>query len=217
MTIEPSLYDRVRERQVLMKAWRIIRQNARRSGNRQSRLAAEKFEENLLANIQNIQRRLQRRSYKFSPAIGVAASKGAGNLSEGFDFLGYSVVRGLNPPSEKSRQKLLERVAEEVAEGKKQIARVLKNSQPVTQKMQCYTQTLTQIDNLIRGWSGAFQHTRSSQALTSLDAKIDLQLAEFERWFGNAVSTRSSTDYRRAMGVRLLNDSESVALPALAD
>jgi len=78
----PSLYNRVRERQVLLKAWRVIRQNARRSGNRRSQLDAERFEENLLGNIQNIQRRLQRSNYTFAPAIGVAAPKGKGKVGK---------------------------------------------------------------------------------------------------------------------------------------
>lgn len=74
----PSLFSRVRERQVLLKAWRVIRGNAATSGNRETRLAADAFEEHLIANIQNIQRRLKKGSYKFRPALGVAAPKGKG-------------------------------------------------------------------------------------------------------------------------------------------
>ena len=82
MTASLTLYDRVRGRQVLLAAWRTIRQNARRSGNRLTRLEAEKFDENLPANIESIQRRLQKRSYKFAPAIGVAKSKGEGKAGK---------------------------------------------------------------------------------------------------------------------------------------
>jgi retron-type reverse transcriptase len=418
----PTLYSRVRERPVLLKAWRVIRNNAERSGNRQSRLDAQKFDENLPGNIESIQRRLQKASYKFAPAIGVAASKGmgksgkraivvapvadrivqraildviyqhcpsaginsvvqtptsvggvpgrgighalalieraendgakfairsdirnffpsfprnevlefvrkeifdidfvdlferavtvelknretlgadaelfplgvdgvaqgsplsvlAGNivlqkfdaelnqrdvtcvryiddflvlartgnaarkalkagldilkslklaaydpadgtgkawegpLSGGFDFLGYSVVRGLNPPSVASREKLLGNVAAEIAEGKKWISRTLRSDLPQTKRVQCYVQTLTQIDGMLRGWSGAFQHSRSMQSFIDLDAKIDAQLVSFDKWFGDAVHRRSPMVARRALGIRLLSDSVPVALP----
>lgn len=417
-----TLYDQVRRRQTLLKAWRVIRQNAARSGNRQTRLDAEKFDENLPANLQNIQRRLKKRAYKFAPAIGIAASKGkgkkgkraivvapvadrviqraildtlyahcpssalkaaletptsvggvpgrgigwalaliekaenegaafairsdirnffpsfpkaevvgylrrelpdqefvdlferavtvelsnraslgadadlfplgedgvaqgsplsvlagnivlrqfdaqlngrgvmcvryiddflilaptvsaatkalgsglailkglkleayspgdgsgkawAGALSVGFDFLGYKIVRGLNPPSEGSREKLLAKIAVEIAEGKKCIARVLRSGEPQTKRIQCYVQTLVQVDGILRGWSGAFQHTRSTQVLNQLDTQIDRQLASFEQWFGAALQARSSSDHRRAMGIRLLVDSDPVSLP----
>jgi RNA-directed DNA polymerase len=420
----PTLYSRVRERQVLLKAWRVIRNNAERSGNRQSRLDAQKFDENLPGNIETIQRRLQKGSYRFAPAIGVAASKGkgksgkraivvapvadrivqraildviyqhcpsacikavvqtptsvggvpgrgighalalieqaendgarfairsdirnffpsfprgevleyiraeiadadfvdlferavtvelknrevlgvdaelfplgadgvaqgsplsvlAGNivlrrfdaelnqrdvrcvryiddflilartgkaarkaleagldilkslklkaydpadgtgkawegpLSGGFDFLGYSVVRGLNPPSVASREKLLGNVAAEITEGKKWISRTLRSDVPQTKRVQCYIQTLTQVDGMLRGWSGAFQHSRSTQSFIDLDAKIDAQMAAFDQWFGDAVHGRSPMVARRALGVRLLSDSEPVALPAV--
>jgi retron-type reverse transcriptase len=75
---KPSLYDLVRQRQTLLRAWRVIQKNAKHSGNRQSRLLAERFEENLLANVDNIQRRLRQQTYKFKPAIGVAVAKGQG-------------------------------------------------------------------------------------------------------------------------------------------
>ena len=420
----PSLYDRVRGRSVLLKAWRVIRSNAARSGNRETRLAAEAFEEQLLANLQNIQRRLKNRSYKFKPALGIAAPKGKGkvgkraivvatvadrvvqraildvvyehctapdlstvlrtptsiggvpgrgighalalielaedcgavfairsdirnffpsfprnevilylreqiadsefvdlfesainvvlsnkmalgedadlfplgddgvaqgsplsvlagnivlrrfdaelnqrdvvciryiddflilaknakaahkalasglailnslklhaykpsdgsgkawegSLAGGFDFLGYNVVRGLNPPSAASRDKLVARIGSEISEGKKWINRVLKDGHPQTKKLQCYVQTLSQIDSILRGWAGAFQHSMSVQTFADLDARIDVKLAEFERWFGNAVSKQDAAGYRRALGVRLLGDSSAVPLPKI--
>ncbi len=424
MKAPPTLYSRVRERQVLLKAWRIIRNNAERSGNRQSRLDAQRFDENLPGNIETIQRRLQKGEYTFAPAIGVAASKGKGksgkraivvapvadrivqraildviyqhcpsaginavvhtptsvggvpgrgighalaliehaendgaefairsdirnffpsfprdevleyirreiadpdfvglferavtvelknrealgadaelfplgvdgvaqgsplsvlagnivlrrfdaelnhrgvrcvryiddflilastrksarkaleagldilkslklqaydptdgtgkawqgSLSGGFDFLGYSVVRGLNPPSVAARKKLLGNVAAEIAEGKKWISRALRSDVPQTKRVQCYIQTLIQIDGMLRGWSGAFQHSRSTQTFIDLDAKIDAQLAAFDRWFEDAVRGRTHVMARRALGVRLLSDSEPVALPVV--
>jgi len=78
----PSLYDRVRERKFLLKAWRVIRSNAAHSGNRETRRAAEAFEDHLLANIQNIQRRLKNRKYRFKPALGIAAPKGKGKTGK---------------------------------------------------------------------------------------------------------------------------------------
>jgi hypothetical protein len=81
--------------------------------------------------------------------------------------------------------------------------------------VQCYIQTLIQIDGMLRGWSGAFQHSRSTQTFIDLDAKIDAQLAAFDRWFEDAVRGRTHVMARRALGVRLLSDSEPVALPVV--
>lgn len=424
MKVQPTLYTRVRERQVLLKAWRVIKANAERSGNKQSRLDAQKFDENLPANIENIQRRLQKGAFKFAPALGVAVPKGngkigkraiviapvgdrvvqraildvlyqhcpsadlravlqtptsvggvpgrgighalaliegaedggaqfairsdirnffpsfpkpevmtflreqitdtafvdlferaisvelanrgalgadaelfplgadgvaqgsplsvlAGNIvlrnfdaelnqrdvicvryiddflilakngkaagkaleaglavlkslnleaydpqtspekawsgpiSTGFDFLGYRIVKGLNPPSAQSRDKLLANVAAELAEGKKWIGRTLKEGLPQTKRIQCYIQTLTQIDGMLRGWAGAFQHSRSTQSFTDLDRRIDEQILSFESWFEQAIRGQPANFYRRALGVRLLSDSEPIDLPAV--
>src|SRR4051812_27051685 len=71
-----SLYDRVRDRQILLRAWRVIRSNAERSGNKDTLKAAKLFEENLLSNIENIQRRLRNGNWKFSKAYGAPVRKG---------------------------------------------------------------------------------------------------------------------------------------------
>jgi retron-type reverse transcriptase len=138
-----------------------------------------------------------------------------GSLAGGFDFLGYKVVRGLNPPSAASRDKLVTRIGSEISEGKKWISRVLKDDHPQTKKLQCYVQTLSQIDGILRGWAGAFQHSMSVQTFADLDARIDVQLAEFEKWFGYTVRKQGAAGYRRALGVRLLGDSAAVPLPEI--
>lgn len=79
--------------------------------------------------------------------------------------------------------------------------------------MQCYIQTLTQIDGILRGWAGAFQHSMSVQTFTDLDARINSQLADFDRWFGDAVSHQTTIGYQRALGIRLLSDSAAIPLP----
>jgi hypothetical protein len=160
----------------------------------------------------DIQKSLKLEAYDPADGTGKAWE---GPLSGGFDFLGYSVVRGLNPPSAASREKLLENVAAEISEGKKWISRTLRSDVPQTKRVQCYIQTLTQIDGMLRGWSGAFQHSRSTQSFIDLDAKIDAQMAAFDQWFGDAVHGRSAMVARRALGVRLLSDSEPVALPVI--
>ena len=424
MKVEPSLYSRVRERQVLLKAWRVIRANAERSGNKQSQLDAQHFEENLFANIENIQRRLQKKTFKFKPALGVAIPKGngkvgkraivvapvgdrvvqraildvlyrhcgsgdlqaalrtptsvggvpgrgighalaliekaedagaryfirsdirdffpsfpkanvieqlrkalddedfvdlfesainvelsnrvqlgpdadlfplgadgvaqgsplsvlagnillrdfdaelnrrdvvcvryiddflilaksgkaagkaleaglsilkklnleaydpqsaphkaeAGPINGGFDFLGYRVVRGLNPPSAVAREKLLGKISEQIAEGKKWVNQSLSDGQPRTKRTQCYIQTLAQVDDTLRGWAGAYQYSRSVQSFVDLDRRIDEMILSFETWFDRAVHGYEAARYRRALGVRLLSDTAPVDLPSV--
>jgi hypothetical protein len=111
----------------------------------------------------------------------------AGAATDAYDFLGYQIVRGLNPPSSASCTKLLDKIAAEISEGKKWIGRRVRRDEPDVHVRQCYVQTLVQIDSILRGWAGAFQHSRSSQTFVALDARIDVQLAAFERWFGDTV------------------------------
>jgi len=422
----PSLYDRVRDRQILLRAWRIIRSNAERSGNKDTLKAAKLFEENLLSNIENIQRRLRNGNWKFSKAYGAPVRKGknktgkrglviapirdrlvqraildviysyctsaavidvlktatsvggvpgrgighalanieravvggaahvirsdihnffpelprkdvvafmqkhiedknfvrlfeqaitvelenratlgadsdlfplgedgvaqgsplsvlAGNIvlkdfdrelnSRGivciryiddflilapskragekalaaalkalsvlklqaylpgdesgkaysgpadtaYDFLGYKIVQGLNPPSDKSCQKLLGKIDAEMQEGKKWINRRIEDDLPDVRVRQCYIQTLTQIDSILRGWAGAFQFSQSLQSLEALDSRINRRLVDFERWFDAAIRDQPSRVQIRAMGMRLLSDSTPTQLPVLTE
>lgn len=421
-----TLYDRVRDRQVLLRAWRVIRANGERSGNRQTRLAIKAFDENLIANLDNIQRKLKQQQFRFDPALGVTPPKGknkpgqkraiviasvkdrivqraildvigsyctapvvidllntptsvggvpgrgighalaliesalhhgagyvirsdiknffpsfprsnvldymranvhddafnnlferaitvelsnraalgddaslfplgedgvaqgsplsvlAGNVvlrefdakmngrgvtcvryiddflilarnraaaekalaaglallkdlglqayspddgtgkaaaglaSASYDFLGYKIVRGLNPPSDASCRKLIAKVEEEIMEGKKWISRRARLDEPDVRVRQCYLQTLTNIDSILRGWAGAFQHSQSSQSFLALDSRIDVILAAFDLWFGKTIDGRPGHVHRRAMGMRLLSDTKPTPLPALA-
>ena len=92
---------------------------------------------------------------------------------------------------------------------------MVRADEPQTRRTQCYIQTLMEIDSILRGWAGAFQHSRSTQALASIDAEIDVQLAAFDHWFGALVEGRPTASYRRAIGIRLLSDSEPTPLPRL--
>lgn len=152
----------------------------------------------------------------YSPHDGTDKAS-AGPANKPFDFLGYRIVRGLNAPSTAARNKLLEKLEGEFAEGRKQISRCIKYDLAEPKVRQCYVQTLTRIDSILRGWAGAFQYSQSMHSLTALDAKIDQKLAAFETWFGNSVAREPSHLQRRALGIRLLGDTISRPLPSLAD
>jgi RNA-directed DNA polymerase len=152
----------------------------------------------------------------YSPGDGSGKAL-AGSASAAYDFLGYKIVRGLNPPSENSCEKLIAKIDAEIQEGKKWINRRVKDDVPDVSVRQCYIQTLTQIDSILRGWAGAFQFSQSIQSLRALDNRVNRKINDFEIWFDAAIRNQPSHIQQRAMGIRLLSDTTPTALPLLDD
>jgi retron-type reverse transcriptase len=169
--------------------------------------------EKTLANGLKILAALNLQAYSPDDGSGKAA---AGPSTEAYDFLGYKIVKGLNPPSDASCKKLLEKIDTGIVEGKKWINRCIRHDTPEVKVRQCYIQTLGQIDSILRGWAGAFQYSQSMQSLRSLDERIDRKLAVFEMWFEKTIEGQPTHIQRRAMGVRLLGDTTPTPLPELS-
>ncbi len=148
----------------------------------------------------------------YSPEDGSGKSS-AGPASKAYDFLGYKIVQGLNPPSDASCDKLLKKLDAEILTGKTWINRRVQNDVPDVKVRQCYIQTITRIDSILRGWSGAFQHSNSTHTLKSLDNRIDRKLTDFEVWFGDKIRPQPTRVQRRAMGICLLSDTTPTPLP----
>jgi RNA-directed DNA polymerase len=70
-----SLTEQVREIQTLGRAWRVIYENGRSSQSLETRREIEEFASNAISRLTRIQRQLNRNTFRFAPAKGVAMRK----------------------------------------------------------------------------------------------------------------------------------------------
>lgn len=73
-----NLYDKVRRRESLWAAWRVINDNATKSRSASTHSEAKEFAANLVSNLERIGRQLARKRFVFAPQKGVLISKKGG-------------------------------------------------------------------------------------------------------------------------------------------
>jgi RNA-directed DNA polymerase len=128
-----------------------------------------------------------------------------GTITAGCIFLGYEIIPGRFPPSEKARERLLDRIAAELKAGRAVIRDALKG-EPIVSRKSCYIQTLASVDQIVRGWAGSFRRSRCPATMAKLDLEIDRKLADFEGFYRRQMDGLDATGRRRVTGVRLLQD-----------
>ena len=131
----------------------------------------------------------------------------AGMVRQGFEFLGCDVRPGMITPNRESRRRLklsvgaaLESSATAMADPKKLVA-----------ERRSVVETLSEVNNVVRGWGNQYAYCNNGQVLHELDAEID---AKIEKYLSKYVaarrglnSSRKHEDRRRLLGVHLLADS----------
>ncbi len=130
---------------------------------------------------------------------------GIGRVEDGFVFLGYDLRPGLFQPSQRARQKLLKKVDECLAVGRSSILEVKRTSN-TEENRQRYSQTLTLLDKIVRGWGDAFAYGNSPATMEGLDRIIDQKIEEFRHWFSRHLAGAGWKVRRRLGGVCLLTD-----------
>lgn len=130
---------------------------------------------------------------------------GSGRVEDGFVFLGYDLRPGLFQPSRRAREKLLKKVAECIAAGRSSIREVRRTSN-TEENRQRYTQTLTLLDKIVRGWGDAFAYGNAAATMEDLDRTIDQEIEDFRRWFSRQLAGQDWKVRRRLGGVCLLSD-----------
>ncbi|MET4067751.1 RNA-directed DNA polymerase [Bradyrhizobium sp. S3.2.6] len=130
---------------------------------------------------------------------------GFGKVEDGFVFLGYDLRPGLFQPSRLARQKLAKKVDECLADGRSAIIEAKKLGDN-HQNRQRYTQTLTLLDKIIRGWGNAFSYGNSIATIADLDQLIDQRIDAFRLWFSKQLAGSDWKNRRRLGGVCLLSD-----------
>lgn len=129
----------------------------------------------------------------------------SGRVEEGFVFLGYDLRPGLFQPSRRAREKLLKKARECLSVGRSSIHEVKKIAN-AEKNRQRYTQTLTLLDRIVRGWGDAFAYGNASSTMEELDRMINQEIDDFRRWFSRQIEGQDWKVRRRLGGVCLLSD-----------
>jgi RNA-directed DNA polymerase len=129
-----------------------------------------------------------------------------GEFAGGFEFLGYQLKPGLYPPSKKNQQRLLDAIRLEFKEGERHILRAL--HEPLKAKaLQRYAQTLVEVDNRVKAWSGTFKESRCIEAAKAVDAEINKMIGDFISFYSEqSKKVASQTQKRRLLGVHIVED-----------
>ena len=128
-----------------------------------------------------------------------------GATEAGFIFLGYDIRPGLFQPSEKARKKLENTIDARINTAKKNILD-LKSERGESDDTLRYSQTLSGIDRVIRGWGNAFSYGNTPSTIEQLDIAIDTRLNSFRNWFADQIRDQDWKTKRRMGGVCLLSD-----------
>ena len=140
----------------------------------------------------------------YDPELG-GDKAGMGLVSYGFTFLGCHIVGQNVSASKKACEKILSGVRDTVRKGNRSIEKIIKRGE--TRRTEAaIAQTLTLLDEKIRGWGDAFSFTNNRLPLERLDSKINEEIVKFVGKNYRRINSLSSFEQQRAMGVTLLKD-----------
>jgi len=128
-----------------------------------------------------------------------------GAVGGNHDFLGYTLLPGIYPPSSSARAKLDANVRATLAKGRASIVKAIAGRK-ITSTDKCYAQTIVALDQIIRGWKGSFRAANCPTEYKKIDDEIDRQLNDFRAFYNSKVAKCSDAERRRAMRVALLSD-----------
>jgi len=152
-----------------------------------------------------------------------------GDVVHGFDFLGCHVLPGMIQPSAKSRSRLRVRIQEIVddcrrsmqiiASGRAVAAHAVSHGDARTAVSRHRRKigiglvpSLSEIDNVVRGWGHSYSFCNSAGVMAGLDHMIDAAKDALLATYDGYRSTGSPTIDRRLLGVQLLQDIPTVQI-----
>lgn len=127
-----------------------------------------------------------------------------GEISSGFEFLGYSIAGSAFRPTRDACVKLIEEMNRLVSDAKRGIATSRDTGRRAERR---YIQFLDLLDRKIRGWGHAYSKVNDRLIFAQLDTQIDKVLKDFASWFNRHKRTLDARQYRRALGIALLSDT----------
>lgn len=119
-------------------------------------------------------------------------------------------------PSKSARQSIDTRIANIVANAKRDLREVAENTNENLPRYR-YSHTLKYLNDVIKGWAHAFQFTNSKQCLSEIDKKIDDKLTDLDAFLHSLLKDADPNARRRLMGVYLLQDLKPRSLPDSPD
>lgn len=129
----------------------------------------------------------------------------AGPIGQPHQFLGYEIVPNEYRPAERARDRLLGQVEALLKEGRASISAAI-DGRALKPWDRAYAQTLTAVDNTVRGWRASFRSAVCKKTFNDLDSQIDRRLKDFEGFYHRRTRNCDPKYRRRATGVGLLSD-----------
>ena len=131
----------------------------------------------------------------------------AGMVSKGFEFLGCDVRPGMITPNQESRHRLKMSVSATLESS----AAEMRNPKKLAAKRRSVVETLSEVNNVVRGWGNQYAYCNNEQVLQQLDtqisAKIEKYLSKYAAARRGLGQGRRHEDRRRLLGIHLLVDS----------
>jgi hypothetical protein len=128
-----------------------------------------------------------------------------GEMSGAFDFLGYRIIPGLYPPSERNIEQFLSSLREDFDTGRAHILHAQARD-VMGMSLQYFAHTLVAVDKRARAWIGSFRACRCSSAAARIDKAIDQMISEFIAFYRDRTSDLGQTSKRKLLGVHSLGD-----------
>jgi RNA-directed DNA polymerase len=129
-----------------------------------------------------------------------------GSIADGFDFLGCHIHPDGVSPGRGSKRKLLREITLMLQDARTKISHSRRHDS-VRRTEHAYLQTLSAIDQKIRGWGDAYRFVSNRVCFSQMDRAIDHRLETFHQWFFRECSRADQKSKRRIVGIALLADT----------
>ena len=139
-----------------------------------------------------------------------------GITRKGFEFLGCFVNPEFVEPSQSSRERLMNRVDDILADGRREIRRAAKGRGPADHRFG-FVQSLRLLDLVLQGWGHSLSFCDKRDTFESLDQKVDRRITSFENYLRQMTQGKGTLAHRRALGVQALADIPGLGTQAKAD
>jgi RNA-directed DNA polymerase len=154
-----------------------------------------------------LQRELRKRNLTLYDPSTNPSKAAAGHFRSGFDYLGCSIELNHISPAKPTKARLIEKVEAEIRIAKANIAEILASNCPSRSKQTTYVQSLSNIDEIIRGWANSFRFANNRLPFSQIDKAVSEIVRAFGFWF-SAMNILDANQRMRAIGIFQAADTE---------
>ncbi len=127
-----------------------------------------------------------------------------GKIEKGFDFLGCNINKDVFRPSKSSQTRLKNKITSIIYDSMSRLSLDYQGRNRST-----YLSTLTDINNVLKGWGNTYYFCNDRHLLNNLDREIERKIQRFGKYYLKLMKdAKSFKDRRRIQGVHLLFDSK---------